>query len=129
MPDERAAPLPAATTRLVVQARLASVVYAAQGPSPHALLAGGAKVAAGALPVATLVPALDEERPRFGRATLGAWQAVPEAVQKAEAEQRQAALRPWLLWAVLLGGVALLALLVWRLVRSQSKAQASSTAM
>lgn len=119
VPDERAAPLAAATTKLVVQARLASVVYAAQGPAPHALLAGSSKAAAGALPIGTVVPALDDERPRFGHAALGEWQAVPEAVAQADAEQRQAALRPWLLWGVLLGGVAMLALLVWRLVRSQ----------
>lgn len=122
VPDERAATPDAAQTQLVARVQLSSVVFAAQGEPPYALLAGAAKATTGALPLATLVPALDEERPRFGSASLGAWAEVTEAVQQAAAEKRRAALRPWLLWAVLGLGVAGLALMVWRLARQRGPA-------
>lgn len=117
VPDERAA-APDPATRLVARAQLSDIVFAAQGQPPYALLAGSRDAPAGALPLATLVPALDDERPRFGRARLGAWTEVTEAMRQAEADQRRAALRPWALWAVLVIGVAALAGMVWRLARS-----------
>lgn len=117
VPDARAAALDAGTTRLVVQAPLASLVFAAQGQAPYALLAGAKDAAVSALPVATLVPALDDERSRFGRATLGEWQEVEAVARAVESQRQRAALRPWLLWAVLLAGVAGLAFMVWRLTR------------
>ena len=117
LPDARAAALDAGATLLVVHAGLASLVFATQGPPPYRLLAGADKAAPSALPPATLVPTLDDERPRFGRATLGEWSEVAE-VARADAQRQQlAALRPWLLWAVLLAGVAGLAFMVWRLTR------------
>jgi hypothetical protein len=116
--DERAALPPAATTRLLVRMRLGSLVFAAQGGPPYALLAGSRDAPTGALPLTTLVPAPAEERARYGRARLGDWSEVDSAAQAAAASERRAALRPWLLWAVLGGGVAGLAFLVWRLARS-----------
>ena len=115
--DERAAPLDAAQTRLLVQAQLASLVFAAQGRAPFTLLAGSPKAPAGALTIGTLVPALDDERPRFGQATLGGWLESEAVVRQAQSQQRLAAMRPWLLWAVLLAGVAGLGFMVWRLAR------------
>ena len=120
VPDERAGALDPAQTRLRVRAQLSSLVFASHGSGPYALLAGSRQAAAGALPLATLVPALDEERARFGRATLGSWTEVEPAARQAEAEERKAALRPWLLWAVLLAGVAGLGFMVWRLARQQA---------
>ena len=117
LPDERSAPLDASQTRAIVQARLASLVFAAQGQPPFMLLAGAADAKPSALPAATLVPALEEERPRFGRASLGEWSEVTAVALQAEADQRLATLRPWLLWAVLLAGVAGLGFMVWRLAR------------
>ena len=118
VPDERAAALDPARVRLVVHASLASLVFAAQGEPPFRLLAGSADAPAGALPLPLVVAQLDTERPRFGRATLGEFQ-VDTAAEQATAEaQRQARLRPWLLWAVLLVGVAVLGALVWRLARA-----------
>ena len=119
LPDERAAPLDATATRLVVHAALASLVFAAQGQPPFTLLAGAAAAPPGALPAATLVPALDDERPRFGRATLGEWTEVASVARQTDAAERQAALRPWLLWGVLLAGVAGLGFMVWRLARGR----------
>ena len=118
VPDERSAALDPAQTHLAVQAQLTRLVFASQGEAPFTLWAGAAQPGPGALPLATLVPQLDEERPRFGRATLGAWSEVAAVARQAETAEQLAALRPWLLWAVLLVGVAALALMVWRLMRA-----------
>lgn len=117
VPDKRAAALDASQTKLVVQAQLARIVFAAQGQAPYALWAGAPNASASALPVATLVPALEDERARFGRAALGDWSEVAAVARAAERQTRLAALRPWLLWAVLLAGVAGLGFMVWRLTR------------
>ena len=118
VPDERAAALVAAETKLVVHARLASLVFATTGQPPFRLLAGSPDAPEGALPATTLVPGLEAERQRFGRAELGAFSEEPEVARAAERAERIARLRPWLLWSVLLAGVAALALLVWRLART-----------
>jgi len=122
VPDPRAAALDAAQTQLVVQAQLATLVFAAQGQPPYRLLAGSTQAGAGALAVGTLVPALADERARFGQATLGEWSEVEEVVRREQARARVAAMRPWLLWAVLLAGVAGLGFMVWRLVRGAAPA-------
>jgi hypothetical protein len=116
--DERAAPLDGVDARLVVHAALASLVFAAQGQPPFRLLAGSPDAPAGALPVSTVVPQLESERPRFGHGELGAFVADEAVARAVAAESRQARFRPWLLWAVLLAGVAGLGTLVWRLARS-----------
>ncbi len=121
VPDERAGAVARDGLRLVVQAELASLVFAAQGEAPYALLAGSAAAAPGALPLATLVPELERERERFGRATLGPWTELGAAAARVRSEERRAALRPWLLWGVLLLGVAALAWMVWRLARGSAR--------
>ncbi len=122
LPDARSPALDPAGTRLIVSVRPAQLVFASQGRPPYTLQAGSAEAAAGALPVNTLIPQLDDERPRFGRAELGAWSEDAGAARQAVAAERQAALRPWLLWAVLLAGVAGLGFMVWRLARSRPAA-------
>lgn len=117
LPDERAAALDSAQTQLVSKVQLASIVFASQGKPPLTLLAGSPDARASALPVATLVPALDDERPRFGKATLGEWTEAADVAKAMQAGERWAALRPALLWAVLLAGVAALAWMVWRLAK------------
>jgi hypothetical protein len=119
VPDARAAALQPEQAQLVVRAQLASVVFATQGQAPFALQAGANNATMSALPVATLVPALDEERKRFGRATLGTWTEVAAVAQAEEAQKKMAMLRPLLLWAVLIVGVAILAFMVWRLARER----------
>ncbi len=126
LPDERAGALDPAQTQLVVKAQLAKLVFASQGQPPWRLLAGATGADHGALPVGTLVPQLEAERPRLGRAQLGAWTEVAAVAQQAAAAERQAALRPWLLWAVLLGGVALLGAMVWKLARGRAPATATA---
>ena len=117
IPDERAAALDPAQLRLKVQAELARLVFATQGEAPYRVQIGSADADAAALPIAALVPALADERSRFGAAAVGDWTEVAAAARRDDAKQREAALRPWLLWAVLLGGVAVLAVMVWRLTR------------
>ncbi len=117
IPDERAAALNPATTQLVVRAELPAIVFAYQGREPFALQAGSTEAKPSALPIQTLIPSLDAERSRWGQASLGVW-SESEAVQRQiESKQRLAAMRPWLLWAVLLAGVAGLGFMVWRLAR------------
>ena len=118
VPDERATGLDPAQTRLVVRVRLASLVFASSGEAPFRLLAGSADASAGALPLTTLVPLLEDEQLRFGRASLGAFGEAPEVALAAERAERNARWRRWLLWAVLVAGVLGLGVLVWRLARS-----------
>lgn len=120
VPDQRAGTFEGAKAQLVVHAPLAALVFATTGSPPFRLLAGSADAGEGALPAATLVPHLEQERQRFGRADIGTFSEAPEAARAAERAERLASLRPWLLWSVLLAGVAALAGLVWRLARSMT---------
>ena len=125
--DPRSPPLDPAVTRLVVRADLAQLVFAQQGRPPYGVQTGAAQPAGGgggggALPLATLVPRLDEERARFGVATLGGWSEDAGVARRAESDLRLAAWRPALLWGVLLAGVAGLGFMVWRLARAPKPA-------
>jgi len=66
------------------------------------------------------VPALDDERPRFGRASLQPWTEVAAVARAEQAQQQLARWRPVLLWAVLVAGVLALAAMVWRLARDKT---------
>lgn len=119
VPDERAGSLIDAVAGVVVEAGQPRLVFVAQGPPPYRLRIGDAQAAGAALAVAQLVPGLEQERGRLGRAVAGALQADVQA-QAAEASQRQwARWRPVALWAVLIGGVAGLGAMVWRLARGR----------
>src|SRR5512140_71036 len=118
IPDPRGGALDKNGTQLVVEADLANLLFAAQGQAPYSLLAGSAAPSTGPLPPDKLVPSLADERPRFGRAWLGAWRAGAGAARQAEAARRGARLRLGLLWGVLVLGVAGLAYMVWRLAAS-----------
>ena len=117
-PDERAAALDPAQLRLRVQAELAHLVFATQGQAPYRVQVGAAQASSAALPISALVPSLSDERARFGNATLDDWTEIAAAARRDDAKQREAALRPWLLWVVLIAGVAVLGLMVWRLART-----------
>jgi Protein of unknown function (DUF3999) len=117
VPDERSPALDAGQVKLAAQAALPSLVFARQGREPFTLQAGSADAKPSALPIATLLPALDAERERFGQAALGAWTESETVLRQLRSRERLAALRPWLLWGVLLAGVAGLGFMVWRLAR------------
>jgi hypothetical protein len=120
VPDDRAPAIDSARTGAVARVQLASLLFAAQGTPPYRLQVGAPPQAVftdGALPLATLVPLLDQERARFGRAELGAFTEVAAVAQQVARDEQLAAWRPRLLWAVLLAGVAGLGFMVWRLAR------------
>jgi hypothetical protein len=50
---------------------------------------------------------------------VGEWTEVAAVARAVDWDHRLAALRPWLLWSVLLAGIAGLALMVWRLARQR----------
>jgi len=128
VPDERAPAIDSARTSAVARVQLASVVFAAQGTPPYRLQVGAppkAPLRDGALPLATLVPELDVERARFGRAELGAFTELAEVARQVARDEQLAAWRPRLLWAVLLAGVAGLGLMVWRLARGGANTAAT----
>ncbi|MFN0186430.1 MAG: DUF3999 family protein [Aquabacterium sp.] len=119
LPDERAGPLDGAALQIEVQARQPRLVFVAQGAPPYRLKVGAAGLPASpALGIEQLVPKLDDERSRFGRATLAdALEEDPAAAAAEASEQRWARWRPVLLWVVLIGGVLGLGAMVWRLAR------------
>jgi Protein of unknown function (DUF3999) len=120
-PSLRSAAWPSASgLSLLADARLAQLVFVQQGVPPFRLLAGAVADTPDRpqdLPTATLVADIDAERPRMGSATLGDWQEDPAAARAAASAERVATWRPWLLWGVLLAGVAALGAMVWRLAR------------
>jgi hypothetical protein len=119
VPDRRAAALDPSRTKLEVKAQLASLVFAMQGSGPFRLEVGSSAPTPSALPATILVPGLESERSRFGRAVVGEWTEVAAVARAVDRDHRLAALRPWLLWSVLLAGIAGLALMVWRLARQR----------
>jgi hypothetical protein len=123
LPDTRAGLPEAAQIRLDVQVPAARLVFVAQGRPPYRLEAGApagtTPVASteGALPLHTLIADLPAERARFGQAVPGAWQEDTAATQREARQQQRREMRPWLLWGVLLAGVAGLGAMVWQLMR------------
>jgi hypothetical protein len=119
VPDRRAAALDPRNTVLEVKAQLATLVFAMQGSGPFRLEVGSSTAEPGALPAATLVPGLEAERARFGRASLGEWTEVAAVARAADRDRQVAAVKPWLLWGVLIAGIAGLGLMVWRLAKQR----------
>lgn len=121
-PDPRAGPLDPAGLMLEAEVVPTWLVFVPQGRAPYTLQAGApsaqaAEAADGPMPLATLVADLEAERPRLGLAAIGPWREDAEAARTEARSQAQAALRPWLLWGVLVAGVAGLGAMVWRLGR------------
>ena len=67
-----------------MQARLAGLVFASQGVAPYTLLAGASDAPTSALPANTLVPPLEDGRPRFIKATLSEWSEVATVARQTE---------------------------------------------
>lgn len=124
--DPRLSGLAFAGVSLEVMARPAHLVFAAQGRPPYVLAVGAAGATPAALPVESLVPGWPGERARLGAAHVqDSWQEDAGAARAADAAKRSATWRTAALWAVLVGGVALLAMLAWRLVRESKPPSAS----
>jgi hypothetical protein len=100
------------------------VVFVARGIAPFVLAFGATKVASAALPVATLVPGYQGDKPlAAARATVGAARAQsraptawPEWLELEPGDWKRLAL-----WAVLVLGVAVLGWMAWRLGAQMGK--------
>ncbi len=117
LPDERGAAPDLANTQVEVQVREPQLVFVAQGTPPFELRLGSANAVNAALPLSQLLPRLDQERPRFGRASVGAVSELGDVAQAEASAAQWARWRPGLLWAVLALGVGGLGFMVWRLAR------------
>lgn len=96
----------------------ARLVFLAQGEAPYRLAYGARKAGSAALPIATLVPDWDKKREQvFAAATLGDAKVAGGDARRAEAIDW----KRWMLWAVLVAGVALLAWIAWGLVRETGR--------
>ena len=118
--DERGGGLGSAVPSIRVGIRATQVVFLARGTPPYVLAVGNATGSAASLPLSTLIPGYDDQR----LATLGvATAAQAPLLEAAGAEQTPG--WDWQrlgLWAVLLAGVGLLALMSWSLLRARPTA-------
>jgi hypothetical protein len=117
--DERGGGLGSTPPQIQVAVRASQLVFLQRGNPPYRLALGRAGVQSAALPLATLIPGYQPARlSKLGLAEV----LLPE--EKAAAQATPAAARAdwkrWGLWAVLLLGVGLLALMAVSLLRRPS---------
>ena len=112
-----------AAPRITAWLAPAQLVFVASGDGPFTLAAGRADAPAVALPLPSLIPGYEPGAPaRLPQATLvtatiaGASAALPTTAPGDPLDRRR-----WLLWAVLIGGVLLLAGMAWVLVRQMNR--------
>lgn len=94
------------------------LVFLTRGPAPYTLALGNAKAAPAALAISTLVPGynqpgapkITDAEVRFGAQGVATDGSAPAAGSAANT-------RKWLLWAVLITGVAVMGGMAWSLVR------------
>ncbi len=116
--DARGGGLGGAAPQLSVGLRTTEVIFLARGSAPYRLLLGSSTVSDGGLPLTTLVPGYDEGKlATMGEARLeGGLQMISTAAAVAPEGGND-----WKrvgLWAVLLAGVALLAVMAFSLLRT-----------
>lgn len=114
--DQRGGGLGSEPPTLQVALRASQLVFLQRGNGPYRLALGRAGAQSAALPLSTLIPGYKAGREQsLGRAEL-----LPEAglgVQVVAADSPKANWKAWGLWAVLLLGVGLLALMALSLLR------------
>lgn len=103
-----------------------TLVFAARGKPPFALVYGSAQASPAALPIATLVPGFDARTSpaTFGVASVGK-AVVPPAL---EALRAPLDVKRWLLWATLAAATVILAWMAFRLLRQMRAAPPSEDA-
>jgi hypothetical protein len=128
--DSRGGGLGSGTPRLRVTWEPRLLVFVARGDSPFTLAFGHAKYAPADFRIESLIPGLSENKPvAVADATLGAIDAASgTAKSRGPADALYESLsgeqgRRWLLWAVLIVGVAILAVMAWRMAKGLGDTQ------
>lgn len=119
--DERGGGLGSEPPQIKVAVRATQLVFLQRGSPPYRLALGRAGAESAALPLATLIPGYQVQRLQ----QLGTAEAQLEVAHITRQEQAAAAnsnWKHWGLWAVLLLGVGLLALMAFSLLRPSSGA-------
>jgi hypothetical protein len=117
-----------AAPQLSVALQDQQVIFLARGSAPYHLAFGRAEAKSAALPLATLMPGYTQ-RSAFGLARLASETALPaqEAVLPAPPPASSFDQKKFILWAILLAGVALLTGMAWSLLRSNKKPEAGQS--
>ncbi len=122
--DERGGGLGSGLPKLVVTWEPRFLAFVARGEGPFALAFGHGKHEPADFRIESLIPGLAEGKPvPVGTATLGSVVGAGAAQSTGGIEDFFATLseergRRWLLWSILVGGVAVLGLMAWRMSRS-----------
>jgi len=128
--DSRGGGLGNGTPRLKVTWEPRLLVFVARGDGPFTLAFGHAKYPPADFRIESLIPGLAENKPvAVAEATLGSVDAASGAAKSStSAEAFYESLsgeqgRRWLLWAVLIVGVAILAVMAWRMAKRLGESQ------
>lgn len=121
--DSRGGGLGGSTAHLSVGVRATELVFLARGGAPYELAVGSGSVSAGSLPLTTLVPGYEPKRlATMGEARLKGTLQAPAEQAPASETKADTNWKRYGLWALLLAGVGLLALMALSLLRSNRQA-------
>ncbi|MCP1624214.1 DUF3999 domain-containing protein [Pseudomonas nitroreducens] len=121
--DSRGGGLGGSTAHLSVGVRASELVFLARGGAPYELAVGSASISDGSLPLSTLVPGYEPKRlASMGEARLQGTLQAPATQMPANAVKADTHWKRYGLWALLLAGVGLLALMALSLLRSNRQA-------
>lgn len=117
--DSRGGGLGGSTAHLSVGVRASELVFLARGGAPYELAVGSDSINDGSLPLTTLVPGYEPKRlASMGEARLKGTLQAPAAAVPATVATADTQWKRYGLWALLLAGVGLLALMALSLLRS-----------
>lgn len=121
--DSRGGGLGGSTAHLSVGVRASELVFLARGGAPYELAVGNGSITDGSLPLTTLVPGYEPKRlAGMGEARLKGTLQAPATPATAKEAKADTNWKRYGLWALLLAGVGLLALMALSLLRSNRQA-------
>ncbi|WP_447753362.1 DUF3999 domain-containing protein [Pseudomonas nicosulfuronedens] len=121
--DSRGGGLGGTTAHLSVGVRATELVFLARGGAPYELAVGSGSITDGSLPLTTLVPGYEPKRlAAMGEARLKGTLQVPATQLPSNQAKADTNWKRYGLWALLLAGVGLLALMALSLLRSNRQA-------